>query len=150
MKYKSGERRRALEYEKAVLDFWKKDKTFEKSVSKDREKEVVFYDGPPFPTGKPHHGTVLVSFIKEFIEQLNSDGTNSLFISNLISAIENNFPTVHHLKFIGINDYDTSYQTISVRKTDLNTLTKEERRKYVPEILVIDSENIILSINTVE
>ena len=92
----------------------------------------------------------LVSFIKEFIEQLNSDGTNSLFISNLISAIENNFPSVHHLKFIGINDYDTSYQTISVRKTDLSTLTKEERRKYVPEILVIDSENIILSINTVE
>jgi hypothetical protein len=92
----------------------------------------------------------LIAFIKEFIEQLNSDGTNNLFISNLISAIENSFPAVHHLKFLSINDYDTSYQTISVKKTDLNTLTKEERRKYVPEILVIDSENILLSINTVE
>ena len=28
---------------------------------------MVFYDGPPFPTGKPHHGTVLVSFIKDMI-----------------------------------------------------------------------------------
>ena len=44
-----------------ILEFWEKDKTFEKSVNKNREKEVVFYDGPPFPTGKPHHGTVLSS-----------------------------------------------------------------------------------------
>ena len=50
-----------------ILEFWEKDKTFEKSVNKNREKEVVFYDGPPFPTGKPHHGTVLVSFIKDMI-----------------------------------------------------------------------------------
>ena len=49
-----------------VLDFWKKNKTFEKSLKKD-DKEIVFYDGPPFPTGKPHHGTVLVSFIKDMI-----------------------------------------------------------------------------------
>ena len=50
-----------------ILEFWEKDKTFEKSVNKNRKKEVVFYDGPPFPTGKPHHGTVLVSFIKDMI-----------------------------------------------------------------------------------
>ena len=50
-----------------VLNFWEEDKTFEKSVEKTREREVVFYDGPPFPTGKPHHGTVLVSFIKDMI-----------------------------------------------------------------------------------
>ena len=50
-----------------MLEFWEKDKTFEKSVNKNREREVVFYDGPPFPTGKPHHGTVLVSFIKDMI-----------------------------------------------------------------------------------
>jgi isoleucyl-tRNA synthetase len=49
-----------------VLAFWEKDNTFKKSVSKDK-KEVVFYDGPPFPTGKPHHGTVLVSFIKDMV-----------------------------------------------------------------------------------
>ena len=32
MKYKYGERRRASEYEKALVEFWKKNKTFEKSV----------------------------------------------------------------------------------------------------------------------
>ena len=50
-----------------MLDFWKKDDTFNKSVNKPSKDEVVFYDGPPFPTGKPHHGTVLVSFIKDMI-----------------------------------------------------------------------------------
>ncbi len=49
-----------------VSKFWKDEKIFEKSVAKEAP-EVVFYDGPPFPTGKPHHGTVLVSFIKDLI-----------------------------------------------------------------------------------
>lgn len=86
-------------------------------------------------------------FIKNFIEKVNSSGNNDLFISNLIREIETNFASVHHLKFMGINDYNTNYQTISVRTTNLNELTKEERRQYVPEILVADLDNIILSID---
>ncbi len=51
-----------------ILQFWREDNIFEKSVKdKSKSEEVVFYDGPPFPTGKPHHGTVLVSFIKDMI-----------------------------------------------------------------------------------
>lgn len=50
-----------------LLSFWKEQKIFEKSVSDKTGEEVVFYDGPPFPTGKPHHGTVLVSFIKDLV-----------------------------------------------------------------------------------
>ena len=68
MKYKSGERRRALEYEKAVLDFWKKDNTFEKSIdNRDAKRSYVFYDGPPFITGNPHHGTLLSSIVKDAV-----------------------------------------------------------------------------------
>ena len=49
MKYEK--RRRALEYEKALVDFWKKNKTFEKSVeNRGADKSYVFYDGPPFIT----------------------------------------------------------------------------------------------------
>ena len=55
------------EMQKEVLEFWKKDNTFFKSVEKKSKGEVVFYDGPPFPTGKPHHGTILVSFIKDMV-----------------------------------------------------------------------------------
>lgn len=50
-----------------ILDFWKDESIFEKSVEEKTGEEVVFYDGPPVPTGKPHHGTVLVSFIKDMI-----------------------------------------------------------------------------------
>ena len=57
------------EMQKEVLSFWKENKTFEKSLVKDPGKEMVFYDGPPFPTGKPHHGTVLVSFIKDMVSR---------------------------------------------------------------------------------
>ena len=68
MKYKAGERRRALEYEKAILDFWEKDKTFEKSVdNRDAKRSYVFYDGPPFITGNPHHGTLLSSIVKDAV-----------------------------------------------------------------------------------
>ena len=91
--------------------------------------------------------TNLKNFIKSFIEEVNSTGNNDLYISNLIKAIENNFAEVHHLKFLGINNYTTDYQTISSRTVDINNLTKEERRRYVPEILVIDPNDIILNID---
>ncbi|MCL2820115.1 MAG: isoleucine--tRNA ligase [Oscillospiraceae bacterium] len=55
------------EIQDEMLKFWKDERIFEKSVEKENKGEVVFYDGPPFPTGSPHHGTVLVSFIKDMI-----------------------------------------------------------------------------------
>ncbi len=68
MKYEELSGKPALNLiQKEILDFWKQEKIFEKSVEERTGEEVVFYDGPPFPTGKPHHGTVLVSFIKDMI-----------------------------------------------------------------------------------
>ncbi len=55
------------EIQNDMLKFWKVKSVFEKSVNKETDREIVFYDGPPFPTGKPHHGTILVSFIKDMI-----------------------------------------------------------------------------------
>ena len=78
----------------------------------------------------------LIEFVKNFVERLNSSGTNSLYISNLIREIETNFAEIHHLKFNGINSYDTDYQTISVQTTDLSELSKEDLRVYVPEMLI--------------
>ena len=50
-----------------TLRMWKVNSTFARSVKEKKNGEVVFYDGPPFPTGIPHHGTVLVSFIKDLV-----------------------------------------------------------------------------------
>jgi len=68
MKFKSNTRRRAIEYEKALIEYWKTNKTFEKSVAnRPADNSYVFYDGPPFITGVPHHGTLLSSIIKDAI-----------------------------------------------------------------------------------
>lgn len=80
-------------------------------------------------------------YIKDYIESINTEGTNELYISNLIKNLETNFSYIHHLKFRGINEYDTSYQTIGVNRFDYKELTKEERRYYVPELLVINAGN---------
>ena len=68
MKYKAGSRRRAAEYEKALVQWWKKNKVFERSVEKRPiDDSYVFYDGPPFITGMPHHGTLLSSIVKDAV-----------------------------------------------------------------------------------
>jgi isoleucyl-tRNA synthetase len=54
------------EKELEILEFWKKDKTFEKSLKKTKDcKPYIFYDGPPFATGMPHHGHLLGSITKD-------------------------------------------------------------------------------------
>ena len=68
MKYQANTRRRAVEYEKAIAEFWKKNQIFEKSIAqRDVENSYVFYDGPPFITGMPHHGTLLSSIVKDAV-----------------------------------------------------------------------------------
>ncbi|MCL2280431.1 class I tRNA ligase family protein [Candidatus Saccharibacteria bacterium] len=68
MKFKYGTRRRAIEYEKDIAQYWKKNKTFEKSIEqRSKENSFVFYDGPPFITGAPHYGTLLSSIVKDCI-----------------------------------------------------------------------------------
>ena len=68
MKFKHGTRRKAIEYEKDLVLYWKKNQTFEKSVkNRPADKAFVFYDGPPFITGLPHHGTLMISAIKDTV-----------------------------------------------------------------------------------
>ena len=68
MKFTHGTRRRAAEYEKDWVQRWKDDQTFEKSVvQRPADNAYVFYDGPPFITGVPHHGTLLSSIVKDAV-----------------------------------------------------------------------------------
>jgi len=68
VKFQSGSRRRAIEYEKDIVNYWKENKTFEKSIElRSKENSYVFYDGPPFISGVPHHGTLLSSIVKDAV-----------------------------------------------------------------------------------
>lgn len=52
--------------EEEILNYWKKNKIFEKSLEKEAPKgKWTFLDGPPFITGLPHYGTLLSSLPKD-------------------------------------------------------------------------------------
>lgn len=54
--------------EEKVLEFWKREKIFEKSLGRRKEAPLFsFYDGPPFATGLPHYGHILAGTIKDAV-----------------------------------------------------------------------------------
>ncbi len=54
--------------EQAVAEFWQRRRIFELSLQQRRGgKTFVFYDGPPFATGRPHYGHLLAGTIKDVI-----------------------------------------------------------------------------------
>lgn len=68
MKFQKQKRQLPAEYEKALIRYWKDNHTFEKSVEQRPDTDAyVFYDGPPFITGVPHHGTLLSSIVKDAV-----------------------------------------------------------------------------------
>ena len=57
-----------VDREQKVLDFWKENQVFEKSVEETKDLPTyTFYDGPPTANGKPHIGHVLTRVIKDMI-----------------------------------------------------------------------------------
>ncbi|EQC52012.1 isoleucine--tRNA ligase [Bacteriovorax sp. DB6_IX] len=57
-----------VESEHEVLKFWEENQIFEKSLEQTKEKEpFIFYDGPPFATGLPHHGHLLAGTLKDIV-----------------------------------------------------------------------------------
>jgi isoleucyl-tRNA synthetase len=68
MKFEAGKRRQPIEYEKDLVKYWQDNKIFEKSVDqRPAADSYVFYDGPPFLTGLPHHGSLLSSIVKDAV-----------------------------------------------------------------------------------
>jgi isoleucyl-tRNA synthetase len=66
MKFTVSEKKKHSEVEKDLIEYWKENGTFQKSIDqRPKENAWVFYDGPPFITGLPHHGTLLVSSMKD-------------------------------------------------------------------------------------
>ncbi|CAM2068808.1 Isoleucine--tRNA ligase [Sulfidibacter corallicola] len=56
------------ELEEKILDFWQRNRIFEKSVeNRAGAPEYVFFDGPPFATGLPHYGHLLAGTIKDIV-----------------------------------------------------------------------------------
>ena len=54
--------------EHRMLELWKEHDVFRESVDRaDSSKPYIFYDGPPFATGLPHHGHLVGSVLKDVV-----------------------------------------------------------------------------------
>jgi len=57
-----------VDREKEVIDFWKKNEIFKKSLeTRDGHPQFMFYDGPPTANGKPHIGHIETRVFKDVI-----------------------------------------------------------------------------------
>lgn len=79
-----------------------------------------------------------VAELKEFIVQYFRDtyiSDNTIFISNICRAIENNFQEVRGITYLGVDNFNSTYQKIFYKKPDLSN--KTNLLAYVPECLNI-------------
>ncbi len=65
------------EIERRVLESWADEETFARSVQgrpagTGGDNEYVFYDGPPFANGLPHHGHLLTGYVKDVIPRFHT------------------------------------------------------------------------------
>lgn len=102
--------------EERVLEFWQKNKIFEKSLNKPSSRgEYVFYDGPPFATGLPHYGHILAGTMKDAIPRYQTMrgyhverrwgwDCHGLPIENLVQK-ENNLKTKEDIEEFGIKNF---------------------------------------------
>jgi len=105
------------EREERVLRFWDNNQIFKKTLEKPSPKgEFVFYDGPPFATGKPHYGHILAGTIKDIIPRYKTMqgfhvdrnwgwDCHGLPIENLIQK-ENNLNTKQDIEAFGIKKFN--------------------------------------------
>ena len=57
-----------VDAEHNLLKFWNEKNIFKKSLEKNRSSDpYIFYDGPPFATGLPHHGHLVGSILKDVV-----------------------------------------------------------------------------------
>ncbi len=136
-----------------ILSFWEENQTFLKSLDNKNKKEVVFYDGPPFPTGKPHHGTVLVSFIKDMIARYHT--MNGYIVPRVWGWDCHGLPVETQAeKLLDINDKKEIETSIGIEKFndcchDIVSNNNDSWREYVKEMCRwVDYENAYKTMNT--
>ena len=57
-----------VDMEHQILKLWEETDAFKQSLEKTKgKKPFIFYDGPPFATGLPHHGHLVASTVKDIV-----------------------------------------------------------------------------------
>ncbi|MBE6457264.1 MAG: isoleucine--tRNA ligase [Alphaproteobacteria bacterium] len=70
---KTDTRTNFTELEQNVLQYWKDNNTFHKSLDKTKSgRPFSFYDGPPFANGTPHWGHLGVTVVKDMVSRFQT------------------------------------------------------------------------------
>ena len=134
------------EMEKDIMNFWKKDKIFERSVeNRSDEKTYSFFDGPPFATGMPHYGHVVANLMKDVVprywtmrgykvERRWGWDCHGLPIENLIEK-EHNIKNKQEIEDMGVDKFNEACCDSVLRYA-------KEWKKFIPRIgRWVDMEN---------
>lgn len=126
------------EMEREIMEYWKRDKTFEKSVNGGEKKSAYsFFDGPPFATGLPHYGHIVASLIKDVVprywtmrghrvERRWGWDCHGLPIENLIEK-EHNIKNKQDIEKWGVDKFNEACHNSVLRYAD-------EWKKFIPRI----------------
>ncbi len=134
------------EMEKNIMNFWKENKIFEKSVDNNEAKpSYSFFDGPPFATGLPHYGHVVANLMKDVVprfwtmkgykvERRWGWDCHGLPIENLIEK-EHNIKNKQDIEKWGVDKFNEACHASVLRYAD-------EWKKFIPRIgRWVDMEN---------
>jgi len=115
--------------EEECCRYWKNNDIFKKTLEKNKnEKKFIFYDGPPFATGKPHYGHILAGSIKDTIcrhaqfnnldvERRAGWDTHGLPVEYEIEK-ELNIKNYDEIVKFGLKNYNDACRSIVLRYSD--------------------------------
>ncbi|BGP16782.1 hypothetical protein JCM10213_002176 [Rhodosporidiobolus nylandii] len=90
--------------EEEVLNYWKEIDAFQESVRQSEKEDrplYSFYDGPPFATGLPHHGHILMGTVKDIVTRFAH--SNGFHVERRFGWDTHGLPVEHEIdKKLGI------------------------------------------------
>lgn len=114
--------------EENILKFWDDNTIFEKSLEQTKnETPFIFYDGPPFATGLPHHGHLVGSILKDIVPRYHT--MNGRYVERRFGWDCHGLPVEHEIdkklqmsaqdavKKLGIKGYNDECRSIVQRYT---------------------------------
>jgi isoleucyl-tRNA synthetase len=104
-----------VDSENQILSFWQKNQVFQRSLEQtEKNAPYIFYDGPPFATGLPHHGHLVASTIKDIIPRYFT--MNGRYVSRRFGWDCHGLPVEHEIdKKLGMSAQD-AVAKIGVKK----------------------------------
>lgn len=128
--------------EEKILQFWRENKMFEKSVDAKKGQPLFsFYDGPPFATGLPHYGHLLAGTIKDtvlryktmrgyYVPRSFGWDCHGLPIENEVEKVKG-LSGAHSIEAFGIANFNEECRSIVLRYTNEWKATVERMGRWV-------------------